>query len=79
MDPVHIHQRGAVDAQKSCRVQAALKLDDRLIDAMPASIDNGISELVLSYKMSYNFEREKRDALSHARGDTVRIIGPLAA
>jgi len=39
-----------MDAEKACRVETAFEFDDGLIDDVAMSIDDGISELVVSYK-----------------------------
>ena len=79
MDPVAVDQRGAMNAEEARGVEAALEFDDGLIDDVPMSIDDGLSELVVSYKMSDGLDVKKRDALTDARGDATRIVGLLAA
>ena len=66
MDPVDVDESRAVDAEKVCRVKTALEFDDGLIDDVPMSIDDGVSELVVSYKMSDGLDVKKRDALAYA-------------
>jgi hypothetical protein len=57
--PIDVDECGAVDAEEAGGIEAALELGDSLIDAVPASDCNGVSELVVSYKVSYGIEVEK--------------------
>ena len=67
VNPVHIHERGAVDAEKPCGVKTALEFGDGLVDAVPASAYDGVGELVVGNEISYCIEVEMRCARRLAR------------
>ena len=59
LDPVNIHQGRSVDAQKARGIKPVLKLCNALIHAVTMAIHHCISQLVVSYEMSYFIQIEK--------------------
>jgi hypothetical protein len=58
-NPIHIDEGRAVNAEESCRIEAAFQLGDGLVDRVAAAVRDSIGEFVLGYKMSYRIEIEK--------------------
>ena len=56
VDPVHIHKRRSVNAQKPAGIESLLEFCDRLIDAVLVPIDHCIGELVLGQKVRHGIE-----------------------
>jgi len=51
VNPVGVHEGGAVDAEKFRRVEASFEFYDGLVYTVTASVDDGECELVLSDEM----------------------------
>jgi hypothetical protein len=59
MNPVHIHQRRAMNAQKACRVETAFEFDDCLIHSVTMPTDHSIGKLVVRNEVCNGIEIEK--------------------
>jgi 3-oxoacyl-[acyl-carrier protein] reductase len=73
--PIDIDECATMDAQKLRGVETVLKLYDGLIHAMAAAVHYRVGQLVLRDEMGHVIERQKRDALSNPRCNTVRMAG----
>ena len=59
VNPLHIYQRGAVDAQKPGRIKPPLEFGDGLVNAMLASVRHSVGELVAGDKVRDGIQVDK--------------------
>jgi len=66
LNPVHIDECGAVDAEEAGGVEAVFKFGNGLIDGVAVAVGDGEGELVLGYEVGDGFKVEEEDAFSDA-------------
>lgn len=79
MNPIHVDQRGTMNAERACPVEPAFQINDGLIDRVAQARHHRVSELILRDEVADSVEVEKRDALADPGGNAARIVGPLLA